>query len=106
MSRSLKKGPFADASLLKKVDADAAQEQYLRIRDVVQSGEKVTVSYPGAQPAVEAPRTVWYTEIPLNDDASQHITMGSEFCGTFSETDNETVNAVCAWFREVCTREE
>ena len=56
--------------------------------------------------AVEAPRTVWYTEIPLTDDASQHITMGSEFCGTFSETDNEAVNAVCAWFREVCTREE
>ena len=45
----------------------------------------VTVIYPEAQPAVEAPRTVWYTEIPLNDDASQHITMGSEFCGTFSE---------------------
>ncbi|HAM69607.1 MAG TPA: hypothetical protein DCP68_08345 [Ruminococcus sp.] len=92
--------------MLKKVDADAAQEQYLRIKDEVKNGEKVTVIYPEAQPAVEAPRTVWYTEIPLNDDASQHITMGSEFCGTFSETDNEAVNAVCAWFREVCTREE
>ncbi|MCQ2407933.1 MAG: hypothetical protein MJ065_05340 [Oscillospiraceae bacterium] len=92
--------------MLKQVEADAAQRRYLRIRDEVLKGEKVKVNYPGAQPAVEAPHTYWYTEILLTADASQHITMGSEFAGTFSETNNEVVNAVCAWFRDVCTSQK
>ena len=43
MARSLKKGPFADASLLKKVDAmnEAGQKQVIKIQSQYMTAESM-----------------------------------------------------------------
>ena len=82
-------------------DAETAAQQYQKLCKAAK--EPPQIIYPDAVPAVEAPQTFWYTWMPDDGGTQIHISMGEEFCGTFCETDNETVNEVCAWFRDART---
>ena len=77
-------------------DAETAAQQYQKLCKAAK--EPPQIIYPDAVPAVEAPQPFWYTWMPDDGGTQIHISMGEEFCGTFCETDNETVNEICAWF--------
>lgn len=80
------------------IDPDDAAAQYHKLCRAAKSDPALV--YPEAEPAVEEPRTYWYTYIPQEDGTWKHVSMGEDFCGSHYPSESKEVNEVYEWLSE------
>ena len=95
-------GTLAEHYTLQKcaVSPDTAAAQYRKLCKAAADAYPQIVYEPDCIPDVEAPWTYWYSYMVQEDGTKLHITMGKTFSGIEFYTDNETVNAVCQWYKD------